>query len=193
MLAYLCRSQSPTPTCNPPRVDSSISSSIPSDTALIPDIVGAQNVPTRPCSYPIPMPLQHFFSKSLVDMADSIKPYLWIAGLRFSKIRPLHRNNVIRREIVIANKRRCTSSRATRSYSSNPYLTVCCSIHFIESMSLEKQSTQRSNASTAFLATYLRLIRHQSDFSIAIQFRLIPSWVTWSSGSPLALIGDSSI
>jgi len=75
------------------------------NTALILDIVGAQNVPNTTMPLSDPDAITTFLLKELyVNMADLIKPYLWITGLRFSKIQPLHYNNVICHEIVICEQ-----------------------------------------------------------------------------------------
>jgi hypothetical protein len=151
------------------------------NTALVPDIIGAQNVPNTTVLLSDPDAITTFLLEELnVDMADSIKPYLWIAGLRFSKIRPLHRNNVIRREIVICEQ------AALHLVSRNEVIFIkpiphCLLQHtfYREYVAGKRIEPKIKCRAPAFLATYLRLIRHQSDFSIAIQFRLIPSWVTW--------------
>jgi hypothetical protein len=122
-----------------------------------------------------------FLLKELdVDLADSIQPYLWIAGLSFSNIRPLHRNMVIQRHIVI-----CEQS-ALHLVSRNEVIFIKPIPHCLLQYTFYKEhiagqtvNPKITRRAPAFLATYLHLIRHQSDFSIAIQYGLIPSWVTW--------------
>lgn len=149
--------------------------------ALVPDIVGAQNVPNTTVLLSDPDAITTFLLEELnVDMADSIKPYLWIAGLQFSKIRPLHRNNVIRREIVICEQAALHLISRSEVIFIKPIPHCLLQHTFYREHIAGKTIDRKINCrAPAFLATYLRLIRHQSDFSIAIQLRLIPPWVTW--------------
>lgn len=122
-----------------------------------------------------------FLLKELdVDQADSIQPYLWIAGLPISNIRPLHRNIVIQRKIVV-----CEQS-ALHLVSHGDAIFVKPIPHCLLQHSFYKEhiagkaiNPKITRRASAYLSTYLYLIRHQSDFSIASQYGLLPSWVTW--------------
>jgi hypothetical protein len=79
LLAYLCRSQSPT-THNATHPKLTVAfRGVPfqANTALVPDIVGAQNVPNTTVFLSDPDAITTFLLEELnVDMANSIKPYL---------------------------------------------------------------------------------------------------------------------
>jgi hypothetical protein len=149
--------------------------------APVPDIAGALNVPNTSVLLSDPDAVTTFLLEELdVDMADSIRPHLWLAGLRFSKIKPLHRNKVIQREIVICEQ------AALHLVSRNAIIFIkpiphCLLQHnfYREYVTGKTNNPKINRRAPAFLATYLRLIRHESDFSIAVQTGLIPSWMTW--------------
>ena len=151
------------------------------DSALVAGIVGAQNVPNTSVLLSDAVAVATFLFKELdVDLADSLKPYLWIAGLGFSNIRPLHRNKVIQREIVICEQ------AALHLVSYNKVIFIkpiphCLLQHtfYREHVAAKVIDPKINRRALAFLASYLLLIQHQSDFSIAIQSGLIPSWVAW--------------
>lgn len=122
-----------------------------------------------------------FLLKELdVDQADSIRPYLWIAGLPFSSIRPLHRNVVIQRKIVVCEQSSLHLVSHNEAIFVKP-IPHCLLQHafYREHITGKANNLKIMHRASAFLATYLYLIRHQSDFSIATQYGLLPSWVTW--------------
>lgn len=149
--------------------------------ALVPNKIDAKTVPNTSLLFSDRQAVAAFLDEELnIDQADSIQQYLWLAGHSFASIRPLHRNVVIQREIVVCEQALLHLVTRDNVIFIKP-IPHCMLQHdfYQEHVISRTVATKIRQRVPAFLATYLRLIRHQSDFAIAANLALIPPSATW--------------
>jgi hypothetical protein len=112
-----------------------------------------------------------------VDVLDSLRNHMWLAGLSASHIRPLHRQIVVRRQIKICEQMglHLVSHRDDMFIKPIPR-SLLHHTFFEEYVSTDPRL---HSAALGFLCTYLWLIRYESDFHIALEHKLLPSSTTW--------------
>jgi len=109
---------------------------------------------------------------------DDIKQYLWLAGLPRCG-RPLHRHLLLGREIIITE-------------DPNEHLVWHKTRIFIKPLPIFLldlncwtlkicKSKQVHEAACGFLLSYAWLVRHESDFRIAREKGLLPSFIHWAA------------
>lgn len=119
----------------------------------------------------------YLFTQLSVAEIDIMEPHLWIAGLHAGKVRPLHRQKLVRRDIVIAEKVNLHLIWDRDSIFLKPIPHALLHYQFFKDHIAPHPSLYY--LAMAFLSTYLRLIQYESDFNIASTLGLIPNGVTW--------------
>lgn len=129
-----------------------------------------------------------FLTRELtVSRLNRIHNYLWLAG-RAGNIRSLHRQKILERDIVIAEKTDLHLVWDGSRIFIKPLPKFLLDHGFFKehlcsrSTSSDEESSLYGNA-CGFLLSYTWLIRHESDFLIAKELNLIPptmdSWDDW--------------
>jgi len=123
-----------------------------------------------------------FYCQELERMA----PHLWIMATSCSSnINPLHRQLVKDREIIITEDPRLHLVWMNNRIFVKPLPRYLCSHEFWERFldtSQDREDNHMDNvrkAATGFLRTYRYLIRHESDFRIALEKHLVPEDAKW--------------
>ena len=112
-----------------------------------------------------------------VTPLDDIEGYLWMAGLTADKIRPLHRQVVVSRKIVVCEQVHLHLVWRQGEIFVKPIPKCLLDQAFFENHI--RLDPDLYKISMGFLSTYLRLIQHKSDFTIARKHKLVPSLTTW--------------
>jgi hypothetical protein len=119
-----------------------------------------------------------FLSTELrTDDLDSIQNYFWLAGLPAFKTRPLHRQRVVQREIVVCEQigLHLVSFRSAIFIKPIPHALL----HHKFFRDYIADVPDLEPWASGFLSSYLSLIVHESDFIVAKQLYLLPQSVTW--------------
>jgi hypothetical protein len=103
--------------------------------------------------------------------------WLWVAGLPAEFTKPLHYHKVLGREVVIAEQMRLHLTWGNTVLFLKPIPKVLLNHEFFaKNVSPNDITYQRA---MGYLHTYLRLIKHESDFDLARKLRLLPENTTW--------------
>lgn len=111
------------------------------------------------------------------DDLDSIQKYFWLAGLPAFKTRPLHRQRVIQREIVVCEQIGLHLVSFRHAIFIKPIPHALLHHKFFQGYIASVPDFEPW--ANGFLSSYLSLIVHESDFNIAKQLQLLPHSVTW--------------
>lgn len=132
-----------------------------------------------------------FLTRELsVRRLNVIHNHLWLAG-RTENIRPLHRQRIIERDIVITEK----TELHLVWYKARIYIKPLPSFlldHAFFATNLCSSNIPPNEKSTLYasacglLLSYTRLIQHPSDFKIALDSGLLPSHLNWETWCTLA-------
>lgn len=170
----------------------------------MPEDSGSSNSTFLPSLAPDVTP-QAFLIKDLtVSRLNEIHKHLWLAG-RGGYVRPLHRQRMMQREIVITEETNLHLVwHETRIYikplpkfilqyeffkkylCSDKIPTVEHSSLYGEHSTLHQEHSSLHATACGLLFSYTQLIRHESDFRMAVDADLIPSelkvtWERWSA------------
>lgn len=119
----------------------------------------------------------HLSLELRTDELDGILGYLWLAGLPAFKTRALHRQRVVKREVVACEQigLHLVSFRGAILVKPIPHFLL----HHTFFNNYIANVPHFEPWALGFLASYLSLIVHESDFAIAKELGLLPSAVTW--------------
>ena len=148
-----------------------------------------------------------FLEQDLLTLnLDKMSPYLWMMSTPSSShIKPLHRQLVKGRKIVITEEPRLHLLWLQDRIFIKPIPLYLLSHHFwtdtllSNSPELRKEQRLLARASFRFIRTYLHLIRHESDLRIAQQgdTPLLPKNISWEDIcrflSDLKVISDMDV
>lgn len=112
------------------------------------------------------------------DDLDSILKHLWLAGLPAFKILPLHRQRVVNRDIVVCEQIGLHMVLFRNSIFVKPIPHAL--LHYKFFCDYIAGKPKFTPWALGFLSSYLSMIIHESDFTIAKQLGLLPSYITWS-------------
>lgn len=134
------------------------------------------------------------FNEVYVHQLNDIEQHLWLAG-RLGHVRPLHRQKMLKREIVITEDPGMHLVWYENTIFLKPIPAALMSWEFWqhhvcadnvevldeEGLCVKRQRGKMYGSACGFLASYTKLIIHQSDFKIAVEAGLIPptDWTTW--------------
>lgn len=111
------------------------------------------------------------------EVLNNLRRLLWMAGLPANKIRPLHRHRVLNRDIVVCEQTGLHLVSFRNKIFVKP-IPRCLLHHNFYSMQIAPDQMLSSQA-LGFLSSYLRIVRYESDFAIALELGLVPSTTTW--------------
>ncbi|KAG9032338.1 hypothetical protein FRB95_001591 [Tulasnella sp. JGI-2019a] len=141
------------------------------------DVAVPEMIPNTIC--PI-LQANKFLHKELgVQNLNDIIGYLWMAGLPLAKTRAFHRQMVMSRNIVV-----CEQIGLHLVWKDNVIFIKPIPHFLLDHRFFNDHITPDPHLKTlalGFLATYLVLIRHKSNFNIALEYKLIPESTTWFS------------
>ncbi|PVF94181.1 hypothetical protein CPB86DRAFT_789290 [Serendipita vermifera] len=105
--------------------------------------------------------------------------WLWLAGLPAKYTRPLHQHKVLRRDIIITEQMRLHLTWIDDIVFLKPIPRALLNYQFFHDHVCSDEDIY--SRVMGFLYTYLRSIRHESDFDIAVQHKLLPhtTWEKW--------------
>ena len=141
---------------------------------------------TLPGHYHVaPTNLSTFLTTNLdVSRLNAIFPLLWFAGRRGNhRIRPLHWHRLVRRSIII------TEQADLHLIWYNDQIYIKPLPHFLLSHGFFARYICTSSVypdACGFLQSYLRLVKYESDYRIAVELGLLPGDVSWAQWSAFA-------
>lgn len=115
-----------------------------------------------------------------VTAFDGLERHLWMAGLAATHIRPLHRQKVVGRQLIIAEQIALHLVTFRGSIFVKPIPGYLLNNDFFKHHIIPGQYLHP--LAVAFLSTYLKLVKYNSDLRIAQELGLVPpeiSWETW--------------
>jgi hypothetical protein len=117
------------------------------------------------------------YSELYASDLEAVAPRLWIMTTQSSaNVEPLHRQRIKGREVLITESPRLHLVWIHDRIFLKPIPKYLLSHHFWDHF-LQPDLVRR--AATGYLRSYRYLIRHESDFDIAKQLRLVPQHVEW--------------
>ncbi len=163
-------------TCGEPRIRRS-------DQAAIPTLPGQPLVGLDSLGV-----AEHLHIEFLTPDLNRLSPYLWLVTTQSSShILPLHHQLVKGRKIVITEDPELHAVWAYGTIFFKPIANFVLSEPFWEFYLLENTSAvskddryEAVKALKGFLRTYCHLIKHKSDYDIAVRHHLIPENLQWS-------------
>ncbi|KAG8820250.1 hypothetical protein FRC18_011781 [Serendipita sp. 400] len=108
---------------------------------------------------------------------NDIYSHLWMAGLLAANTRPLHYHKFLGRDIVIVEQMRLHLTWRNDQVFLKP-IPKCFLNYKFWSTNICKDPALH-NQVLRFLFTYIRLIRHESDFNLAHKYELLPEGINW--------------
>lgn len=144
------------------------------DTALVNTLL-SDDIPNTTC--PISDSERFLCEELNVDALDNMKLYLHMAGPGANEIRPLHSQKIVGRDIVIAELAELHLVWERQVIFVKPIPR--CLLHYEYFKEHVRPNPRIHQLALAFLSTYLRLIRYESDFQIAHTLGLVPQSTAW--------------
>lgn len=110
-----------------------------------------------------------------LSVLDKVQKYLWTSGLPREYIKPLHHQRVLGRQIVV------TENVALHLIAHNNIVFIKpiphCLLNFC--FFTKHVPPQLHDLALGFLASYLPMITHESDFLMAMELHLLPKNTDW--------------
>lgn len=116
-------------------------------------------------------------SELCVDRLNDIHAWLWIVGRPMSA-RPLHLQRIKLREIFVTEQMDLHLVWVPKQIYLKPIPRFLLDVEFWERYLCHNENLYA--CAFGFLLSYTALIRHESDYRIAISTHLLPAEVTWS-------------
>jgi hypothetical protein len=137
-------------------------------------------IPGRPI-VPASMVVEYVRKELLTERLDRIFLHLWWAG-RPGNISPLHAQKVMKRDIVLTENVDLHLVWFDTTYYVKPLPEWLLDWHFYARVPCDDKELW--HAANGLLRTYIKLVRHPSDFRIARELGLLPdclnTWEDWS-------------
>lgn len=138
----------------------------------------------------------HLVASLDVSRLTRIYEYLWFAGRPFY-IRPLHRQLLMRREIVVTEQADLHLVWWDNKIYIKPLPRFLLNHAFFTTNICANWAAPGAGSllgdANGMLWSYTRLIQHESDFNIAIKTGLLPNGITWKQWSMFAALLRASI